>query len=373
MDLLCEPSPSEPAVTPATIGILPDDVLAIILARLADKVDADGRDRQKELLPLERVCKRWRPFVLDVAWEIVVIRSPDGQPPNVRTYLSAFASLLRMREAALILAFVFPEDDLLPTICTAQHAENLKSLTFVPIVRDASSLSRLLEYLAKLHNLVGLGLNLKAGDLSSWTRSSVTIERPLPLRSLVLHMVSAGGGGPGSSANALRALRSIIDPDALDVVKISNWTGDAATMDTLAEFPNLRLLDVALRVPAPNIAQGLRAMRNLASLRGVDLHHSLDQSELVVKSPFSLRDFLASLPPNLEGVGSLACRVFAFPADEAEAIQVLEVATEGTLILVLVHISVYEDETKLARQEIKTKYITSTTSLRSPTWRRIPI
>ena len=67
MDLLCEASPSEPAGAPATIGILPDDVLAIILARLADKVDADGRDRQKELVPLERVCKRWRPFILDVA------------------------------------------------------------------------------------------------------------------------------------------------------------------------------------------------------------------------------------------------------------------------------------------------------------------
>ena len=67
MDLLCEPSPSEPAVTPVTMDVLPDDVLETIFARLADKVDADGGDRQKELLPLELVCKRWRPFILDVA------------------------------------------------------------------------------------------------------------------------------------------------------------------------------------------------------------------------------------------------------------------------------------------------------------------
>jgi hypothetical protein len=34
------------------------------------------------------------------------------------------------------------------------------------------------------------------------------------------------------------------------------------TIDVLAEFPNLRVLDVALHLPAPDVAQGLAAMRN---------------------------------------------------------------------------------------------------------------
>lgn len=387
MDLLCQPSPSDPAKTPVTVDILPDDVLETIFARLADKVDADGGDRQKELLPLERVCKRWRPFILDVAWEIVVIRSLDGQPPNVmyplahpdvlervrmigedaRASLRALQSVGtatdRLRSQAVLqllarctrlthlnLAFVFPEDELLPTICTTQHAENLKGLRLVPIVRDASCLSRLLEHLAKLYNLVSLGLHWKAGDLRDWTPMTVTIERPLRLRSLELQMVSAGDD---RTALALHALRSILDPDALDVVKLGNWSGDVATVETLAEFPNLRVLDVALRVPASDVAQGLRAMRNLEQLRVLDIRHSLDQAELVVKSPFYLRDFLAALPPNLNGVPAHACRVFAFPAGEVEELEVLDVGTGGLLLVVLVYISVYEDETKLAKQDIK--------------------
>ncbi|KAG0657755.1 hypothetical protein C6P46_006222 [Rhodotorula mucilaginosa] len=409
MDLLRQPSPSEPAGAPATIGILPDDVLETILARLADKVDADGRDRQKELLPLERVCKRWRPFILDVAWEIVVIRSPAGEPSNIK-YLLAHPDMTErvrvimedtkasmralksvtsatgcLRSQAVLqllgrctrltrlnLAFVFPEDDLLPTICTAQHAENLKSLTLMPMLRDASSLSRLLEHLAKLHNLVGLGFNWTAGDLSTWSPSSMTIERPLRLRSLGLQMVSAGEGSSARTALALRALRSILAPEALDLVKLKDWVGDPATIDVLAEFPNLRVLDVALHLPAPDVAQGLAAMRNLASLRILSVRHSLDQTELVVKSPASLRDFLACAPPNLEEIHGLSCRVFAFPADELKDFEVLEVGPNSVPLYLLVSIRIYEDETKLAQQEVETRFFMSITPLSKPTWRCVP-
>ena len=409
MDLLCEPSPSEPAVTPVTMDVLPDDVLETIFARLADKVDADGGDRQKELLPLELVCKRWRPFILDVAWEIVVIRSLDGEPPNVK-YLLAHADMTervrvimedkkasmhalksdttatgRLRSPAVLellvrctrltrlnLAFVFPEDDLLPTICTKQHAENLKSLTLMPMLRDASSLSRLLENLAKLHNLVGIGFNCAAGDLSSWSPSSITIERPLRLRSLGLQMVSAAEGSSARTALALRALRTILAPEALDLVKLTDWIGDSATMDALAEFPNLRVLDVALHLPVPDVAQGLAAMRNLASLRVLKIRHSLDQTEVVVKSPASLRDFLACVPPNIQEMHGLSWRVFAFPADEIKDFEVLEVGTEPVPLYLLVSIHVYGDETKLAQQEVETSFFVSTTPLSNPTWRRLP-
>lgn len=408
MDLLRQPSPSEAAVAPVTIDVLPDEVLQTIFARLADKVDADGGDRQKELLPLERVCKRWRPFILDVAWEVVVIRSPVGELPNIKYLLAhpdmtervriivedAKASLRvlsglatprdRLRSPAVLqllarctrltrlsLAFVIPEDDLLPTICTAQHAENLKGLTLVPMLRDASSLTRLLEHLAKLHNLVGIRLTCTVPDLSSWSPSSMTIEGPLRLRELVLQVVSAGHGDAAMTAVVLRALRSIIAPEALDLVKLTNWRGDAATMDALAEFPNLRVLDVALHLPAPDVAQGLAAMRNLASLRILSVRHSLDQT-LVLKSPASLRDFLACVPPNLTEIHGLSCRGFAFPADELKDFEVLEVGPDSVPLYLLVSIRIYEDETKLAQQEVETRFFMSITPLSKPTWRCVP-
>lgn len=409
MELLGQSRPSEPAKAPATVDILPDDVLQVIFACLADEFDADGRDRQKELLPLERVCKRWRPFILDVAWEIVVIRSPDGQPPNV-TYPLAHPDILervrmigedpnaslralqsvgtatgRLRSQAVLqllarctrltrlsLAFVIPEDDLLPTICTAQHAENLKGLTLVPMLRDASSLSRLLEQVAKLHNLVGIRLTCTAGDLRTWSPTSITIERPLRLRELVLQVDSAGNGDAAMTAVALCALRSIIAPDALDLVKLTNWRGDAATMDALAEFPNLRVLDVALHLPASDVAQGLAAMRNLASLHVLNLRHNLKQTELIVKSPASLHKVLACLPPSLKGIHGFSCKVFAFPAGEIEAFEVIELGTESIPIHALCSIRAYDDETKLAQQEVETRFFVSTTPLSSPTGRCVP-
>ncbi|GAA5986106.1 hypothetical protein JCM10908_006412 [Rhodotorula pacifica] len=263
-------SPSEPAKGVVTIDSLPEEILAVVFKRLADMVDKEGGDRQKVFLPL-------------------LTGNGRVQSEAELQFLTRCTRLERLN-----LSFILPESDALTVICEAQLARNLKFLTIMPVIRDKQSLTRLLENLAKLRNLVSIGFNWTLGDLSDWSPSMLNIDRPLELRTLGLQHF---GQNRDSESIALRALQSILAADALVTVQLTGWRGDRETVAALTDFPNLQSLTISF-VNTPEVANGLRAMPALESLR--DLLLRCEWVNTIVKSPSTIRKFLSCLPTELE-------------------------------------------------------------------------